>query len=303
MALSKALGDIVNNEETLRKLLGLEKQRRGAPQEQLIFLGMANVAGYKWCAKQALFKSREEESLFFASYLLDRILYAERLGLIDSLPRKTEALLDIGDEITLEDVETLLKKEAPSPARFDATVADVQGQKMMVINPDVPSGQRVYYEGLAMKQGIPIVSSNEAPATLRGRMLESSKSEKYPTIRWNFPWGTYVVVGVPDGITDRFVYEFKTTRNGFLQGFQKPVALVQADLYGLFFRRGTKRVQIYVLDDQETKTWEEAVDKGSAESLLRDFARATNGWEPPSPRPWKCKRCNFMPTCKPGAHR
>ena len=106
MALSKALADIVNNEETLRKLLGLEKQRRGVPQEQLIFLGMANIADYKWCAKQALFKSREKESLFFASYLLDRILYAERLGLIDSLPRTTEALLDVGEDITLEDVET-----------------------------------------------------------------------------------------------------------------------------------------------------------------------------------------------------
>jgi hypothetical protein len=302
MALSKALRNIVSNEETLRKLLVLEKQRRGVPQEQLIFLGMANVAGYKWCAKQALFKSRENESMVFASYLLDRILYAERLGLIDSLPRKTKALLDIGDEITLEDVETLLKKEAPSPVRFDATVTDVQGQKMMVINPDLSSSQRVYYEALAMKQGIPVVSSNEVPPELRGMMLETSQSEGYPTIRWNFPWDTYVVVGVPDGITDTFVYEFKTTRNGFLQGFQKPVALVQADLYGLFFRRGIKRVQIYVLDDQETKTWEEAVDKESAESLLKDFARATTGWEPPSPRPWKCKRCKFMPMCKPGAH-
>jgi len=301
MALSKALGDIVNNEETLRKLLGLEKQRRGVLQEQLIFLGMANVAGYKWCAKQALFKSRENESMFFASYLLDRILYAERLGLIDSLPRKTKALLDIGDEITLEDVETLLKKEAPSPVRLDARVTDVQGQKIMVINPDVSFGQRVYYEALAMEQGIPIVSSDEAPPKLRGRMLETSQKERYPTIRWNFPWDTYVVVGVPDGITDRFVYEFKTARNGFLQRFQKPVALVQADLYGLFFRRGIKRVQIYVLDDQETKTWEEAVDKESAEKLLKDFAHATNGWEPPSPKPWKCKRCKFMPTCKPGA--
>jgi len=302
MALSKVLGDIVNDEETLKQLLGLEKKRRGVPQEELVFLGIANVAGYKWCAKQALFKSHENESMFFASYLFDRIVYAERLGLIDSLPREKKALLDIGDEISLEDVETLLKKKTPSPVRLDSEVIDVQGQKMMVVNPDVPFGQRVLYEALAMEQGIPIVSTDEAPPKLRGRMLETSRKERYPTIRWNFPWDTHVVVGVPDGITDRFVYEFKTARNAFLQRFQKPVALVQADLYGLFFRRGIKRVQIYVLDDQETKTWEEAVDKESTEKLLKDFARAMNGWEPPSPRPWKCKQCKFRPACKPEAH-
>jgi len=301
MRMSKALSDTLRNEETLKALLDLEKKRRGMPQEQLVFLGMANVAGYKWCAKQAVFKSRENESMFFASYLFDRVVYAERLGLIDRVPRGKAALLDVGDEITLEDVETLLKSKAPSPVRLDAEVIEVRGQRMMVVNPDVPFGQRAHYEALATEQGIPIVGADEAPPDLRGRMLETSRKERYPTIRWNFPWDTYVVVGVPDGITDRFVYEFKTTRNAFIQGFRKPVALVQADLYGFLFRRAMKRVQIYVVEDQQTKTWEEDVDEESAEKLLKDFARATSGWEPPSPRPWKCKQCEFRAECKPEA--
>jgi hypothetical protein len=41
------------------------------------------------------------------------------------------------------------------------------------------------------------------------------------------------VIGVPDGITDRFVYEFKATKNKFLALFRKPVALVQAARAGL----------------------------------------------------------------------
>lgn len=38
-------------------------------------------------------------------------------------------------------------------------------------------------------------------------------AERYPTIRWAFKWRDFMISGVPDGITDNFVYEFKTIKN------------------------------------------------------------------------------------------
>lgn len=46
-------------------------------------------------------------------------------------------------------------------------------------------------------------------------------------------------------------------------------ALVQGDLYGFFFRRQNKRVQIYVVSQAETYTWHEKVDTNAAISLLK----------------------------------
>jgi hypothetical protein len=32
----------------------------------------------------------------------------------------------------------------------------------------------------------------------RGLVLEEMRAERYPTIRWHFLWGPYVVVGLPE---------------------------------------------------------------------------------------------------------
>lgn len=104
---------------------------------------------------------------------------------------------------------------------------------------------------------------------MRGAICEEFLAERYPTIRWNFEWENYVIVGVPDGITEDFVYEFKTTGSEFLLSYMERSALVQGDLYGFFFRRQNKRVQIYVVSQAETYTWHEKVDTNAAISLLK----------------------------------
>jgi hypothetical protein len=71
------------------------------------FIGIRNVAGHWWCTQQAVLKSRIEEIGFFATYLEDRILAARRLGLVIKMPREDDAILEIGREISLADVETL----------------------------------------------------------------------------------------------------------------------------------------------------------------------------------------------------
>lgn len=294
--------ELLSDTETLKKLLLLEKTRRGVPKESLVFVGMANIAQYYWCAMQAVLKSRANELLFFASYLYDRISYSHRLGLISKLPGTKEALLDIGTKITFDDVQKLLREKATRGEHISFEYAaakqlDKHSKLVMVINPDLPLEQRLCFEAEAKAEGVRIANPEEFPI-LRGEFLHTTKAEHYPTIGWNFRWERYAVGGVPDGITDTFVYEFKTCRNKYLMDyFIKPVALTQADLYGYFFKRSKKRVQMYAAAEDYIQTWETKVDEGKVETVLKNFTRVDGGWIPPAPNPWKCKSCEFNQSC------
>lgn len=298
MQLDSLLGD----KESLERLLHLEKQRRGVSKDALVFIGMADVAAYYWCAMKSLYKNQEMELAFFASYLHDRISYSLQLGLIKDLPQNPEKILEIGDEIDFGDIERLLAERTASEGRgaFTLTaieVADESGGRIIVVNPVLSSEEIGFWEQWARDKGARVVSLGEAPPTVRGEITEAARAERYPTIRWNFAWDKYVVVGVPDGITSEFVYEFKSTRNKFLMNFLKPVAFTQADLYGYFFRRNKKRVQIYIIEEGKTETWDAAVDANRAESVLVKFKEMEMGFIPLPPKAWKCKSCEFAKSC------
>ncbi|MEM0050694.1 MAG: hypothetical protein QXW39_09215, partial [Candidatus Bathyarchaeia archaeon] len=276
--------------KNLKKLLLLEKKKRGVGEDELVFVGMANVSSYYWCAAKSLLISKAEELKFFHAYLYDRILYSKELGLIDKIPSGDGELLEVGSNISFEDIERLLQRrkvEKSDVEAFEVTkFQDVRGNRILVVEdltvltpevlqgvkkiaiPDYIKVEEVVKVLKSLEKGrvpeVEIVSLDEYPV-YRGEVLQRRRAEKYPTIRWNFEWEDYVVVGVPDGITDSFVYEFKTTRSPFLLNYVKPVAFTQADLYGYFFRRGMKRVQIYVTETEETITWVEKVDEGNAE--------------------------------------
>jgi len=192
----------------------------------------------------------------------------------------------------VHDIAHLLKEKKAVRIAFPSLPAlDQNGNKVAFINPDLPVELRTQERMRLESQGIKIGNVEEMPPLLRGKMLEGTRSECYPTIRWNFEYPPYVLVGVPDGITDEFVYEFKTTQSQFLKRFVKPVAQAQADLYGYFFRRGKKRYQIYVMEEGETETFESDIDKSLVERTLHDFDRVDSGWILPLPVPWKCKNC------------
>jgi len=91
-----------------RKLLVAEKLRRGVAADSLVFVGAKNVAQYWWCAQQSVLKSRDEEMMFFMSYLEDRLQYSLDLGRVDALPKEPEKWLAIGDNITNADLEPLV---------------------------------------------------------------------------------------------------------------------------------------------------------------------------------------------------
>jgi len=279
------------------KLLSLEKKRRKIDKSELVFVGMANIASYRWCGAKAILHSREVELDFFRAYLVDRIRYSFELNLIDKLPKKQEALLYIGDEITYNDIERLLKKRCET---FQEKSIDTEFYYLMsvkngkaFINPFLPPEQKEVAKEIAKKEGYQIV--DDLPME-RGEFYHLEDPEKYPTIRWNFNWENYVIVGVPDGITDDFVYEYKTTNKSL--HYIKPVAFAQADLYGYFFKRPKKRVKIFVKKENKTYVWEEKVDVENALDILKKFKLADKeGWVIP-PKNWKCKICKYKEKCK-----
>jgi hypothetical protein len=135
------------------------------------------------------------------------------------------------------------------------------------------------------------------PPKLRGVVGEDAYAEKYPSIRWNFNFGKYIMVGIPDGITDDFVYEFKTTKNYYLKQFIKPVAETQADLYGHFFGRGEKKVQIREYETGKIFTYQTEVNSQRVKQVYDGFKSIDEGKEAIPPKAWKCKRCEFELVC------
>ncbi len=296
---SKA-SELIQDRKVMERLLTAEKKRRGAGTG-LTFVGVHNVAQHWWCTQQAVLKSRANELMFFAVYLQDRIGYAHRLGLIDKLPRRGEALLDIGREITLADVEMLRRQTPKKPADVEVyysafDTVDKGGKPVRYIHPDQPKEMKRDFEREAAARNVRIGDVEEHPL-MRGMFFHSSRAEWHPTVRWNFPWRTYTVVGEPDGLTEEFVYEYKSTRNRYLMNFVKPVAIAQADLYGYFFQRQKKRVQIEIGEESNTDTYEQPVDRARAEETLTAFAGVDRGERPHLPKPWKCRSCDFRVTC------
>jgi hypothetical protein len=292
--------ELLADSERLARLLALEKVRRGAALDQLVFVGVSNIAGIRWCPQKAVLKSRAEEPMFFAVHLHDRLLYAHLLGLFDDLPADDQALLEAGGEVGLPEVEWLLRRVPlrPKPAAWDhLEVTGPDGRPGWLINPTLPPAQRARCEAVAARAGV-VVLDLEADPKLRGLVLEESQAERHRTIRWHFEWGRHVVIGEPDGITDSTIYEFKSTRSRYLLSHLLPVALAQADLYGFFIRRPTKRVQLYVVEEGATQTWESPVDRAAAESLLRHFQAVDGGARSRPPRErWKCRRCDVRAAC------
>mgnify|MGYP000664892739 CR=1 FL=1 len=126
--------------------------------------------------------------------------------------------------------------------------------------------------------------------------------EPYPTIRWNFDCERYVLIGAPQGITDRFVYLFKASKSrDFFLVHEWPVTMVELDLYGLFLERREKRVQVLFVDESSIGTWQTETDGWMALETLRKFRRVEKGEEEPlPPGKLKCELCplEFFLQCR-----
>jgi hypothetical protein len=261
---------------------------------------MANVADYWWCAARTVIKSRKEEVGFFAAYIEDRLRYSLELGRIDRLPDRQSDWLEIEEDLTDQDREQLLRQRAAERKErrgFSIIMARQEG-RTVYINPCAPAEDQLREIERARKHGLKVKRDDPL---LRGETRHRIQAERYESIRWAFPWKEYVLVGVPDGITDRFTYEYKTTGKRGLVHYVRPVARAQACLYAYFFKRPETRVQIRSEDDGKTETCQEALDQRLVLQTLRSFRSVDRGASPKPPVAWKCKRCEFGRSCRVGA--
>jgi len=266
------------------------KKELGLGEEDLVFIGMADTASVRWCEQKAVYMNRKMELWFFRAFLEDIRSYAKKLGYIDrEMELTARELLAIRRRISFNDIEKLLKEREPLSKILE--IPPIEGS--------TTNNALRLIELIAT--GAPplevIKEIKHLPPGIQSEILECYM-EMYPTIRWNFDWEDYIIVGVPDGITDRFVYEYKTVGNEWLLKWVKPVAMVQADIYGNFFRRREKRVQIMNREDGKIHTWHEEVDREAALDALRRFREVEKGERKAvPPKEWKCKRCEFRSIC------
>jgi CRISPR/Cas system-associated exonuclease Cas4 (RecB family) len=263
MSFEERLEWFFSESERVEKFLYAEKARRGISKSQLLFVGASDIASQHWCSMKAVFGARDGEAGRFGQYLLNRLKYAYRLGLISSWPNN---LLETGEEITYEQVAELERKEPNREIDLEPSTEQIENYEKM-------------------------------SAIERGHAAEELYAERYPYHSWHFHWERYIVVCIPDGMTDDFIYEFKSTKKSKYLKNTLEGGSVQADIYGYFFKRLHKRVQAYSFDTRKIETSVGAVDNKNALRYLRNFLRVDSG-EIPRPQPeYKCKSCEYAEYC------
>ncbi len=251
----------------LDKLMLLEKRRINVCEEKLVFIGIANLSKYYWCAWQYFLKSKRNEFDFFSAYIMDRIKYSEELGIINEIPDDPKEFLAIGDDIGLKDVQFLLEK-VNAEILIDSSREDLLNNLKTEIDPLV-----------------------------KGNYYEQLYAEKYPTIRWNFRYKDIILLGIPDGINDELIYEFKYVSKKRYLSQTLRTARLQADLYGYFFNRPKKKIQIYCKEEDKIYSYFEDTEKEEIVELLEKWIKMINGELPKKPMAWKCNICDFKDEC------
>ncbi|HVV81908.1 MAG TPA: hypothetical protein VHE35_02470 [Kofleriaceae bacterium] len=257
--------------------LDAEKARRGLGPESLVFVGMHNVAQALWCAMYARLKSEDNEHEFFGAYLSDRVRWAAIAGRVSRMPTSREEWLSVGDDLTLAVVERMW-------------MSAVRAAK-----PSAPDSYQTWVRSLSPEAAARIVAMS-GPFEV-GNFYEARYAEVYPKLRWNFPSGHRVVVGVADGMHRCFIYEFKTAQKRFFLDESRAIAFAQADLYGSFFQRPAKRIHIAVRDTNTVEKWQEPVDAANATAVLARFDAAVAGATVTPPPPGKCRSCAYRKNC------
>src|SRR5262249_60053458 len=115
---------------------------------------------------------------------------ANELGIIESLPKKGAALLDVGKEITLADVDKLLKKRTEEKqARRGGSVAvkwvsgdkiDREGRRVRIINPNLHPLEFEMCKEAAEQEGGQGVGLESDPILL-GQCYQMDRARKYPS--------------------------------------------------------------------------------------------------------------------------
>lgn len=120
-----------------------------------------------------------------------------------------------------------------------------------------------------------------------------------PTQMDVFKWRNNIILAMPDGLTSKLAYEFKSIAKEFWVQFQRPVARLQAHLYGYFFGRPTVQYDLWLRQERRLISEKEKTDRRFVEERLEIFENlVTKKVKPKPPASLKCSSCDFSLICK-----
>lgn len=253
-----------------KRLMKMEKKRRGLPGNKLVFVGMANFSKYYYCPWKAYSKSKTEEMSFFGAYLEDRLSLLTLKDYKRIVGKPQVEILKVLDEFSFIDALKSFEKTKMIPSALSSD--DIKKKEKEI---DAEKDGKVW-----------------------GKQAQMLYAEKYPTFRWNFRFGDFVLVGVPDGIGDDFVYEFKSTKNSYIMENRLNEARAQADLYGYFFKKPKRLVHAFCIPNEEFVRRLEDVNPKTAEELLEKWTKMAGGELPQPPIRHRCEKCDIKKTCE-----
>jgi CRISPR/Cas system-associated exonuclease Cas4 (RecB family) len=163
-------------------------------------------------------------------------------------------------------------------------------------------------EGISEERGKPwmVISSKRKNVYLPipddilkvGEMEQKLYAERYTTVETFFVWKEYTIVACPDGISDDFCYEFKSTGNPFFYSYVKPVVLSQVHIYSYFYKKPKIRAQIRIRSAEDIETIEGRRDNTRVEKALDTMDKLLRGKiKPIPPAAWKCRKCEYTKRC------
>ena len=304
--------EIIRSEKNMKE----EKKRLGLPTSKVVFTGASVIAQMFWCEKKAYFDAQDEFT-FFTAYLSDnerygpnltedeinKILYPEYVNrikikggheilLLQDKVKLSDEDKEIFSKMTIQDYESSNTKLGKWFKEF--LIKNKIKKHVLIPKVNIEKNELNYF--IESK----FMEVNELSQTnfKRGRIHELKYAEEYPSIRYHFRWGNYIIEAIPDGIGKDFCYEFKSTKKEVYIPTVKTIANAQAQLYSYFFKREKVRIQIYAMDANKVFTFEENTDPKFVESILTKFDNLMSGSIKIEKVPvWKCYKCMYKDKC------
>lgn len=260
----------LKNKILLRDLLKLEKKRLGFDENALVFISAGDLSKFYWCPMQTYFSLREHEEDKFLCYLQDRIEYSIKLTKISIIPKNEEEILKIGENLSLNNIFTLLEQR-----EFQNQVKQSQID--------------------IAKEELKICKTPQE----RGHLLETIYAKKYPQIHWVKKYDEFIFTCEPDGITETQVYEFKSSKNEYFAKEALKKARLQADIYGICFKKEEKVIDQYIISNNKIYTYIEKVRTNEIDFVINEIKKIINDNLPKKPKEeFKCRNCKYKDICR-----
>jgi len=241
------IDDNFHFDNDFKELIKLEKRRLGFNENNLVFVSAGDISKFYWCPMQTYFTLIENEIKKFTGYLKDKIEYSIKLKQYNKIPNNALELLEIGNDLSLNDIFNLLKTKEYN---------NIKTQK----------------EILKAKQEL---KQCKAP-TKRGHYLETIYAKQYPKIHWFIKYDNFIFTCEPDGIKEDFVYEFKSSKNRYFAKQSILKAQLQSDIYCLCFNKKKKIIDDFIISENKIETIREEINIDRLNNIIEEIKKILN---------------------------